>query len=59
MREAGVISENSLRSLFLNTSNCGGFLPQHLVQIFHDLQLLSPLILLLCEVPSALWSPIY
>lgn len=59
MREDGVISEHSLRPLLLYTANCGGFLPQHLVQIFHDPQLLSPLILLPSEVSSALGSPLY
>lgn len=59
MREDGVISEHSLWSLLLDTANCGRFLPQHLVQVLHDLQLLSPLILLPCEVPPPLGSPLY
>lgn len=59
MREDRIISEHSLGSLLLDTTNCGGFLPQHLVQVFHNLQLMSPLILQFSEVPSALGSPLY
>ena len=59
MREDRVISEHSLGSLLLDTSDRGGFLPQHLVQVLHDLQLLSPLILLPSKVTSALGSPLY
>lgn len=58
MREDGVISKHSLGSLLLDSANCGGFLPQHLVQVFHNLQLLSPLILLPGEVSSALGGPL-
>ena len=59
MREDGVISEHSLGSLLLDTANRGGFLPQHLVQVLHDLQLMSPLVLLPSEVSSALGGPLY
>lgn len=59
VREDGVVSEHSLGSLLLDTANRGGFLPQHLVQVLHDLQLLSPLILLPSEVSSALGGPLY
>lgn len=54
MREHRVVSEHSLGPLLLDSADRGGFLPQHLVQVFHDLQLLPPLILLPGEVPSAL-----
>lgn len=56
LREHRVISEHSLRSLLLDTTHCSGFLLQNLVQVFHDLQLLSPLIFLLSEVSSTLRS---
>lgn len=59
MREDGVISEHSLRSLLLDASDCGGFLSEHFVQVLHDLQLLSTFIFLPGEVSSALGSPLY
>lgn len=58
MREDRVVSEHSLGSLLLDTSNGGGFLSQHLVQVFHNLQLMPPLILLPGELSPPLWSPL-
>lgn len=54
VREDRVVPEHSLGPLLLDSTDCGGFLPQHLVQVFHDLQLLPSLVLLPGEVPSAL-----
>lgn len=62
-----VVPEHGLGSLLLHAAHRGGLLPQHLVQILHDLQLLPPLVLLPGEGVSPLaralrwgstWGPV-
>lgn len=49
-----VVPEHGLGSLLLHAAHRGGLLPQHLVQILHDLQLLPPLVFLPGEGVSPL-----
>lgn len=57
--EGRVISEHSLGSLLLDPADSGGLLSQDLVQVFHDLQLMPPFILLPGEVSSALGGSLW
>lgn len=44
--EVRIIPEHRFGPLFLDTSDSGGFLAQRLVQVFHDLELMAPFVLL-------------
>lgn len=55
-RQGRVIVEHRLGPLLLDAAHGGGLLPQHLIQVLHDLELMSPLVLLPREVASALWG---
>lgn len=44
--ETRIVPEHRFGPLFLDTSDGGGFLTQHLVQVLHDLELMAPFVFL-------------
>lgn len=48
--------EYGLGPLLLDATHSGGLLPQHLIQVLHDLELMSALVLLPREVAAPLWG---